>query len=149
MNAAWTYRQPYLALVDDDPQSARLLTRMLLAHGAPSVRWLESADHGRMELAELLAASEDQLPELVIVDLKVPSEATAAFIRSVRSMPYAHSLVIAAMTSAPERRSHEMQLSAGADAVFERVADGTDYRREAARLVSYWVRSQRLDAVGA
>lgn len=149
MNAPWTYRQPYLALVDDDPRTARLLTRMLLAHGAPSVRWLEGADHGRTELAELLAAPENQLPELVIVDLKISSEATAAFIKSVRSMPYAHSLVIAAMTSAPERRLHEQQLSAGADAVFERVADDTDYRREAARLVSYWVRNQRLDAVGA
>lgn len=148
MDGPASYQRPYLALLDDDPESARLLTMMLLAHGAPSVRWLESADQARAELASLLAAR-DLLPELVIVNLKVSSEASATFIKDIRAVPYGHSLVIAAMTSAPERRLQEIQLAAGADAAFERVADDAGYRRVAARLVRYWVRSQRLDAVGA
>lgn len=148
MNAPVSYKRPYLALLDDDAETARLLTMMLLAHGAPSVHWLESADQARAELASLLAAG-DLLPELVIVNLKASCEASATFIKTIRAVPYGHSLVIAAMTSAPERRLQEIQLSAGADTVFERVADDTGYRRVAARIVRYWVRSQRLDAVGA
>lgn len=148
MNSPLGYQRPYLTLVDDDPQTARLLIMMLIAHGAPSVRWLESADQGRTELASLLAAG-GHLPELVIVDLKSSSEASAAFIRVLRATPYGHSLVVAAVTPTPERRLHEIQLAAGADAVFARGADDTACRQAAARLVSYWVRNQRLDAVGA
>ena len=39
-------------------------------------------------------------------------------------------------------------LDAGASAVFERHSDITLYRREAASIVAFWVRNQRLDAVG-
>lgn len=148
MNAPWNHRQSYLTLVDDDAETARLLTRMLLAHGAPSVRWLDRAAAGQSELAGLLAAHQ-HLPDLVIVDLKATPNATASFVRGLRARPYGHYLMVAAMTPARERHQHEMLLSAGADTVIERAVEGTDYRGEAARLVSYWVRSQRLDAVGA
>ncbi|MFT3980650.1 MAG: hypothetical protein QM687_09300 [Ferruginibacter sp.] len=39
-------------------------------------------------------------------------------------------------------------LDAGAAAVFERHSDITLYRREAASIIGFWVRNQRLDAVG-
>ena len=144
MNAPWSYRQPYLALISDEPEAAQRLTMMLLAHGAPSVcRW----ERGEQALVEL--ASGGVLPDLLVIDLREPPEATAALLKSIRSTPCAEMVTIAAMVPARERQLQEMQFAAGADAVFERLAENTDYRREAARLVSYWVRSQRLDAVGA
>ncbi len=47
-----------------------------------------------------------------------------------------------------ERETREALSVAGADAVFERQADIDSYRREAAAIVSFWVRNQHLDAVG-
>ena len=148
MNAHWTSRQSYLALVDDDADSARMLTRMLLAHGAPSIRWLQHPDEAMAELSRHLSAGDCHPPDLLIVDLKHVAEATASFIRRLRTRPYAHGLTIAALVTSAARRAHESQLAAGADAVIVR-GDSTDCRRQAAKLVSLWVRHQRLDAVGA
>jgi CheY-like chemotaxis protein len=149
MNAVWTDRQPYLALIDDDPESARLLTRMLLAHGAPSIRWLQNEEEAVAELSRQLSDRYAHVPELVIVDLKSAPDATSSMVRTLRALPYAHYLLIATLAHSPTRRVHDAHRSAGADAVVVRVADTTDCRREAAKLVSLWVRNQRLNAIGA
>jgi len=140
--------QPFMALVDDDSHSARLMIRMLLAHGAPSVSWLDGEAIASAEFGKLLEDSQAALPGLVIVDLKSSSTATAEFIARLRGMPDGRALLIAAMAPTLDREVREVLLAAGADAVFERQPDINFYRREAAAIVSFWVRNQRLDAVG-
>ena len=148
MDVLWNTKQPFLVLVDDDPHSARLLTRMLLAHGAPSIQWIESSAEGLSQIKELLSGTAKHLPGLVIVDLKASSTASAEFIAEVTGLERSRSLVIAAMAPSLDRATRESLLDAGADAVFERHADLQAYRAEAAAIVSFWVRNQRLDAVG-
>lgn len=140
--------QPFMALVDDDSHSARLMIRMLLAHGAPSVNWLDSEAVATAELGALLEDRRSTLPGLVIVDLKSSSAATAEFIAKLRGMRDGTALLIAAIAPTLDREVREVLLNAGADAVFERQADIDFYRREAAAIVSFWVRNQRLEAVG-
>jgi DNA-binding response OmpR family regulator len=140
--------QPFMALVDDDSHSARLMIRMLLAHGAPSVSWLDSEAMATAELGQLLNDPRATLPGLVIVDLKSSSTATADFIAMLRRMKDGPALLIAAMSPTLDREVREVLLDAGADAVFERQANIDFYRREAAAIVSFWVRNQRLEAVG-
>lgn len=140
--------QPFMALVDDDSHSARLMIRMLLAHGAPSVSWLDGEALATAELGKLLDDSKAALPGLVIVDLKSSSTATAEFIAKLRGMRDGPALLIAAMAPSLDREVRDVLLHAGADAVFERQANIDFYRREAAAIVSFWVRNQRLEAVG-
>jgi DNA-binding response OmpR family regulator len=140
--------QPFMALVDDDSHSARLMIRMLLAHGAPSVSWLDGEVTAGTELAALLDDRKATLPGLLIVDLKSSSTATADFIRKLRGMQDGTALLVAAMAPTLDREVRDVLLEAGADAVFERQADIDFYRREAAAIVSFWVRHQRLEAVG-
>lgn len=140
--------QPFMALVDDDSHSARLMIRMLLAHGATSVNWLDSEAVATAELGLLLNDRKATLPGLVIVDLKSSSAATAEFVAKLRGMQDGSALLIAAMSASLDREVREVLLNAGADAVFERQADIDFYRREAAAIVSFWVRNQRLEAVG-
>jgi CheY-like chemotaxis protein len=140
--------QPFMALVDDDSHSARLMIRMLLAHGAPSVSWLDGEALATAELGKLLDDNKAALPGLVIVDLKSSSTATAEFIAKLRGMRDGPALLIAAMAPSLDREVRDVLLHAGADAVFERQANIDFYRREAAAIVSFWVRNQRLEAVG-
>ena len=84
----------------------------------------------------------------MLVDLKSSSTATGEFIRALRAKRDGRALLIAAVASSLERDCREALLEAGADAVFERHADLNLYHREAAAIVSFWVRNQRLDAVG-
>lgn len=148
MDVLWNTNQPYLMLVDDDAHSARLLTRMLLAHGAPSIQWVEDSTQGLSQIKGLLAEPGKHLPGLVIVDLKSSSTAASEFIAEVAGLERSRSLVIAAMAPNLDRATRDSLLNAGADAVFERHADLQAYRAEAAAIVSFWVRNQHLDAVG-
>ena len=148
MDVLWNTKQPYLMLVDDDAHSARLLTRMLLAHGAPSIQWIESSAEGLSQIKSLLAEHGKLLPGLVIVDLKSSSTAASEFIAEIAALERSRNLVIAAMAQNLDRSTRDSLLDAGADAVFERHADLQSYRAEAAAIVSFWVRNQRLDAVG-
>lgn len=140
--------QPFMALVDDDSHSARLMIRMLLAHGAPSVSWLNGEALATAELGALLEDDRAPLPGLVIVDLKGSSGATRDLVAKLRGMRDGRSLLIAAIAPSLERDVRDVLLNAGADAVFERHADINFFRREAAAIVSFWVRNQHLDAVG-
>lgn len=148
MNVLWNTKQPYLMLVDDDAHSARLLTRMLLAHGAPSIEWIDSSSAGLSQIKDLLSEAGKHLPGLVIVDLKSSSTAASEFIAQIAALERSRSLVIVAMAPTLDRATRENLLDAGADAVFERHAELQAYRAEAAAIVSFWVRNQRLDAVG-
>ncbi|MDC9825518.1 hypothetical protein PRN20_17435 [Devosia sp. ZB163] len=140
--------QPFMALVDDDSHSARLMIRMLLAHGAPSVSWLNGEALATAEIGKLLEDDSATIPGLVIVDLKGSSTATRDFIVKLRGMGDGRALLIAAIAPSQERETRDFLLSAGADAVFERQADINFFRREAAAIVGFWVRNQHLDAVG-
>ena len=84
--------QPFMALVDDDSHSARLMIRMLLAHGAPSVSWLDGEAMATAEIGKLLDNDRATLPGLVIVDLKSTSTATPEFITKLRGMRDGRSL---------------------------------------------------------
>ena len=141
-------KQPYVMLVDDDVHSARLLTRMLLAHGGPSVQWIEDSAEGLRQIKLLLADAGKHLPGLVIVDLKSSSTAARDFIAEIAGLERSRSLVIAVMAPNSDRGTRDALLDAGADAVFERHAALPAYRAEAAAIVSFWVRNQRLGAVG-
>jgi DNA-binding response OmpR family regulator len=139
---------PYLALVDDDQHSAHLLTRMLLAHGSPRVQWYGSAVDGRLVLGDILANPSADWPSLLIVDLKSHSSANLEFVSSIKSLAFQKGVPVVVMTPPLDRSDREALHDAGASAVFFRHAELDAYRREAAGIVSFWARSQHLDAVG-
>ena len=80
---------------------------------------------------------------------KASSAATPDFIAGLRKLEGAADLLIVAMAPSLERDVRDVLIAAGAEAVFQRHADFEAYRREAASLVSFWVRNQRLNAIGA
>jgi DNA-binding NtrC family response regulator len=139
-------RQPAIVLVDDDFHSARLLTRMLAAHGGPNVERLSDPERALETLVAIEAASPGAGECLAVVDLKSSSTATHDFI--VKLKHEAPGLLVVAMSPTLDRATRNGLLDAGAAAVFERHGELNAYRREAANIVGFWVRTQRLDAVG-
>ncbi len=83
---------------------------------------------------------------MAVVDLKSSSTATRDFVARLKQR--VPELLVVAMAATLDREVRNELLEAGASAVFERHSDITLYRREAASIVAFWVRNQRLDAVG-
>jgi CheY-like chemotaxis protein len=138
----------YVALVDDDAHSARLLTRMLLAHGSPRIEAFASADEAVTRLTPTLSQSSRLWPSMVIVDLKAHSGANLEFVSALAPIIGKLDVPVAVMAQSADRPVVAALHDAGAAAVFTRHADREAYRREAANIVSFWARCQRLDAVG-
>lgn len=139
---------PFVALVDDDQHSAHLLTRMLLAHGSPDIQWYGGATDGRLMLGDILADPQANWPGMLIVDLKAHSGANLEFVASIQALTRQKGVPVVVMSPLLDRAGREALHEAGAAAVFFRHAELDAYRREAAGIVSFWARNQRLDAVG-
>lgn len=137
--------QPAIALVDDDYHSARLMTRMLEAHGGPTVSQMDP-EAAVDTLVGASDASETAGRFMAVVDLKSTSKATRDFVARLKGL--APDLLVVAMAPSLDREIRNELLEAGAAAVFERHFDITLYRREVANIVAFWVRNQSLDAVG-
>lgn len=139
---------PFIALIDDDGHSAYLLTRMLLAHGSPQIRHFGSVEAGEAFLAQRLAEVDQEWPGIVIVDLKAHSGANLDFLARNHALLQQKGIPLAVMTQTTDRAGCRALQDAGAAAVFFRQAELDAYRHEAAAIVSFWARNQRLDAVG-
>ena len=139
---------PFLALIDDDQHSAHLLTRMLIAHGSPDVQHYGDAEYGMARLHAVLGDFDANWPSLVIVDLKAHSGANLDFVSATQRLARQKGVPMVVMAPMLDREGRQALLDAGASAVFFRQAELDAYRREAAGIVSFWARNQRLDAVG-
>ena len=139
---------PFVALIDDDQHSAHLLTRMLIAHGSPDVHWYGNAGDGMARLHSVLGNASANWPGLLIVDLKAHSGANLEFVASIQHLARQKGVPVVVMSQTLARQDRQALEDAGASAVFFRQAELDAYRREAAGIVSFWARTQRLDAVG-
>lgn len=139
---------PFVALIDDDPHSAHLLSRMLAAAGAPEIRYYGDAREGGIMLADAFGGPASGHPAHLVIDLKAHSQANRDFLLTIRPLLHRTGLeaVVMAQTSDPllARSLHE----AGAAAVFIRHAELEAYRRQAADIVGFWARDRRLEAIG-
>lgn len=139
---------PFVALIDDDQHSAHLLTRMLLAHGSPDIHWFGNAVDGLTCLQSVLGNVAANWPSLVIVDLKSHSGANLEFVTAIQQLMRQKGVPVVVMSPTRDRQDLQSLENAGAAAVFFRQPELDAYRREAAGIVSFWARTQRLDAVG-
>jgi hypothetical protein len=139
---------PFIALIDDDHHSAHLLTRMLAAQGAPAIRHFETAEAGEAGLAAILGDHQATWPGLVIVDLKAHSGANLDFAARHHAMFRQKGVPLAVMAPPLDRAGRQLLHDAGVAAVFFRQPELDAYRREAAAIVDFWARQQRLDAIG-
>lgn len=121
---------------------------MLLAHGSPEIKWYGDANASRTRLIDVLADPASNWPGLVIVDLKAHSNANLEFIASIQPLMRQKGVLVVAMVQPTDLTQRDALQNAGVDTVFGRHAELDAYRREAASIVSFWARSQRLDAVG-
>lgn len=137
-NAAF---EPVFVLVDDQIHSARLMHRAMRMN-APATRivWIGNARRAERTLIRVLDAGQRQLPDMVIVNLKTDSSASAAFIARIGNLAASAGVPVAAIADRGTAGNHPALLKSGADAVFVRHHELGAYRAEMAEIVNFWVR---------
>jgi CheY-like chemotaxis protein len=85
-------------LIVDDAAETRLLVRTLLAHAGYAV--IEASD-GRNGLEQAAA----HRPDLILLDLSLPSMSGPEFIRTLRADPQTKTIAVALYTATPQDRA--------------------------------------------
>jgi CheY-like chemotaxis protein len=81
-------------LIVDDAIEARLLVRTILTHAGHTVVEAATGHEG-------IAAAADHRPDLILLDLSLPSMGGAEFVRALRKDQRTHSTAVALYTATP------------------------------------------------
>jgi len=139
---------PFIGLIDDDCHSARLFMRMLSENGGPAVCHFGDGAAGLEGLNRVLDDAFAQWPDFVVIDLKDHSRATLDFVRRHHGWLRQKGVDLVVMVPPTDRAGRGSFLEAGAAAVFFRQPELDAYRWELDGIIEFWMRNERLDAVG-
>lgn len=136
-----TKDRPVFMLVDEQLHSARLLRRALRhLHIPAQLLWIGDGPRSLRKLKEIITKNHEQLPDLLIVDLKSHSGATEAFLNDIAQLLREANISIAVIAPSLDPDLRHGLIAAGADGVFQRHHDLHAYRREISDLAMFWVR---------
>lgn len=102
-------------IVDDAPLNLKLLSVLLGAHKY-AVRTCETAE-------QALDILEGYLPQLLIVDLRLPGMDGLTLVRTLRAQPRYRDLVVVAVTASAMKGDEDVALAAGCDSYITKPID--------------------------
>ena len=116
-------------IVDDDPEDASMLRRILLAaeFDNPAVIFSE-VDRAIGYLSYLLAMAPEQLPSLVLVDLQMVSG--VQLIAWIRKRPTCKNTVVVALMGQKNPTAAEKAIRMGANACIQKFPEAGELRAE-------------------
>jgi CheY-like chemotaxis protein len=122
-----------LLLVEDDPLQVTLTRRALELAGVAHT--LEVAVDGATALEQL--ASGD-LPDLVLLDLRLPGMTGHEVLREIRTQPATRRLPVLMLTSSREPADVALAYDEGANAYLVKPADLSEFRELGRAIATFW-----------
>ena len=133
-------------LVEDDPDDAALITRMLREAGLEET--LDAVTDGQQAVDRLLAPGA-ALPGVVILDLKLPKLDGIQVLTRLRADARTKLLPVVILTSSGEDADIGKAYAPGANSVVQKPVDFDQFRESLRLLGRYWMSlNQRLPASG-
>jgi two-component system response regulator len=109
-----------ILLIEDDPDDAELTIYALKKHNL--VNHLHHIDDGEKAL-EFLYASEDNIPKLILLDLRMPRVDGVAILRKLKSDPEKKKIPVIALLSSKEGKNYLESFQLKADAYIVKPVD--------------------------
>jgi len=130
-------------LVEDNPDDAALALRSL-AKGEVPIEVVVVRDG--VEAQDYLFGGNDpkleppgRLPELILLDLKLPKVDGQEVLRCVRSHPRTRLIPVVVLTSSDERHDLERSYALGANSYVRKPVDFTQFSHAVHQMSSYWL----------
>lgn len=128
-----------LLLVEDDPDRALLTKRALSQSGAdPEVTVAQTAS----EACELLSDPETPLPDLVLLDLRLPGEDGFVVLDHLQECPSLEVPVVV-LTSSDENEDMLRSYSMGANGFVTKPVDYDRFRKAVKSIARFWLEVNR------
>jgi two-component system response regulator len=136
-----------ILLIEDDPEDAELTIYALKKHNL--VNHLHHIDDGEKAL-EFLYASEDNIPKLILLDLRMPRVDGVTILRKLKSDPEKKKIPVIALLSSKEGKSYLESFQLKADAYIVKPVDFKKFFTAISDLGLTWkiVDSSFIDRLG-
>lgn len=109
----------YILLIEDNPDNAFLVKRILEAQGY-EIGWASTAEDG-------LALAQEQTPDLILLDLGLPDIDGQTLVGYLRRLPGIERIPIIAVTAWPVETARQMVTAYGCDGYFSKPIDVRDF----------------------
>ena len=126
-----------ILLIDDTPLDVELTCLALQDQGLAQT--VQVASGGQEALDYLNRVSPTGLPELLLLDLKMPGMDGLAVLAQVRAHPLWRRLRVVMLTTSAEPRDREACLQGGADAFVQKSARLSDYVQAMREVTRTWL----------
>lgn len=130
-------RPPYVLLVEDNPDDEQLATRALRKFD-PQIL-VEVARDGQEAVDRLIESSDPRLPDLVLLDLKLPKVDGVEVLDRVRKAERTCLLPIVVLTSSDERRDILACYRRGVNSYVRKPVEYDEYIRGIGEVAAYWL----------
>jgi two-component system response regulator len=136
-------RPDLILLVEDDPDDEELALSSLRTHGIGRVRTVRDG----AEAIEYLHGEDEELPRVVLLDLKLPRISGIEVLRRIRSHPRTKFLPVVVMTSSKQEGDRLNSYMGGANSFVTKPIDFDRFREAVRQLGVYWVQlNETLDS---
>lgn len=133
----------HILLVEDNPDDEQLTLRAMRLSEVPNV--IQVARDGAQAI-DILMAADAQLPDLVLLDLKLPKLSGLEVLTRLRSNAATKTLPVVVLTSSDEDRDIVESYNLGANSYIRKPVDFDEFVEVVHQLGIYWLRMNRSTA---
>ncbi len=130
-----------MLLVEDDPNDIELIK--LALEDYHFVNEMDIVEDGEQALQYFFGIGENalrrQLPQFVLLDLKLPKINGIQVLEAIRSDPRTQNIVVTVMTSSAEDKDLEACYNLGVNSYIIKPFDSEEFREIAQKVASYWM----------
>ena len=128
-----------ILVVEDDPDHARLITKVLTDSRFPQVTLAKTGEAAiRVLGGQPSQGVEAASPHLVLLDLQLPDMSGVEVLRRIRSDERHHTAPVVMLSAAKEDRLVADCLEAGANAFVNKSAHFREFRDSVSRIANFW-----------
>ena len=148
-----TDRETEILLVEDDPDDLELTLHALRSNKV--VNKIEVARDGEEALdyifsrGQFAGREQNRLPDLVLLDLKLPKVDGLEVLREIRNNPSTRTLPVVILTSSKEEKDLVTGYQLGVNSYIQKPVDFSQFRETVKQLGLYWLMVNQPPPVGA
>lgn len=125
-----------ILLIEDNSDDEQLTLRAMRQSEIPNI--IRVARDGA-EAIEFLYGEKAKLPDLIVMDLKLPKVSGLEVLQRIRKEPLTHSLPIVVLTSSDEERDIIESYNFGANSYIRKPVDFDEFIEAVRQLGLYWL----------
>jgi two-component system, response regulator len=126
-----------ILLVEDNSDDEQLTLRAMRQSEVPNI--IRVARDGAEALDHLYGPNSTRLPDLILLDLKLPKVSGLEVLQKIRSEPKTRSLPVVVLTSSDEERDIVESYNIGANSYIRKPVDFDEFIDAVRQLGVYWL----------